>query len=107
MKVRAYNHVKEDRQPHSPDGSRLEWKTTRWESVRALAPDSFCCGEMREAWGDLIGFGEKESYLGNRDANVNLYDFGYGCWTEHRIRFCPFCGQAVEVELEDQPGEPR
>jgi hypothetical protein len=102
MKVRYYTHVSESRRPHSPDGQRLEWQTSRYESLQARPPDPFCCAAMRDAWADgWVGFGEKDFTFGNEDTSVNLYRFEWELWRETPIQFCPWCGERIETEKEE------
>lgn len=64
-----------------------------------------CCSAMRQAWDDrAIHFGEFDSML-NKNANVNIYTcapYPEGAvWAEYAIAFCPFCGEAIQIALQD------
>lgn len=65
------------------------------------APAEFCCEEMAEAWKEkFISFGEYDGIL-NKDGNVNIYHCSPypegACWGELAIKFCPFCGEEIEI----------
>lgn len=68
-------------------------------------PCDFCCEVMAGAWEeDFISFGEFEGLL-NKNGNVNIYHcrpYPEGAfWDELAIKFCPFCGEKIEIIDED------
>lgn len=84
--------VKAARVPTGEEGARV------WRGMAT----AYCCDEMEEAWEDrVIGFGAHDEET--VEAAVNLYDCKIWpegpIWTEYAIRFCPFCGQEVLLEI--------
>jgi len=58
-----------------------------------------CCDEMRQAIENgAIHFGEIDRIL-NRDCNINLHHHSHD---EYAIRFCPFCGEKVEIQERER-----
>lgn len=61
----------------------------------------FCCDEMRNEWGILIGFGLK-GHVRTTSREVNIFTLHPQCgWTAFpgitEIRYCPWCAQEIEV----------
>lgn len=64
----------------------------------------YCCDEMEEAWDDrVVGFGAKDEPT--EEPAVNLYRVDVWpeatVWTEYAIRFCPFCGEKVDLQTAE------
>lgn len=60
----------------------------------------FCCQEMARHWGVMIGFGVRDRPKSS-SKEVNIWTRipqarGMFTWGLVEIRFCPFCGEAVE-----------
>lgn len=61
----------------------------------------FCCGEMRQHWGVMVGFGVRTAPR-STSKEINLWTrlpqaSGFCAWGLVEVRFCPFCGEEVEV----------
>jgi hypothetical protein len=61
----------------------------------------FCCPEMRQHWGIMVGFGVRNA-LRSTSCEINLWTklpqaSGFCAWGLVEIHHCPFCGEAVEV----------
>jgi hypothetical protein len=73
-------------------------RVTAHEQTGILA---FCCQEMRDEWGVLIGFGIKGHHrTTSRDVSTfSRYVFSTGTVIPviAPIRFCPWCGEGIEV----------
>ena len=89
MKV-EYNRIED---PHG-------WKGTYYE--RVLDEPDYCCKDMMHFfWNEgLVGFGEKEGLRSNKP-EFCFYSYAYECWEEHEIKFCPWCGEAIELVQRD------
>ena len=108
MKVSATRYVHAaDARPRRESWARhfpLSWiKGQTWE-VQADDP-TFCCDEMSAAWGEsFVKFGSMDSQL-NRDERVNIFQcspYAEGAvFNECAISFCPFCGDKIEVKIEE------
>ena len=64
-------------------------------------PVWFCCQEMRDEWGVLIGFGLK-GHPRTTSREVNIFTLhpqvcGAAFPGITEIRYCPWCGEEVEV----------
>ncbi len=60
----------------------------------------YCCSESESS--DAIQFGEVDTIL-NTDESVNIascapYPEG-AVWDEEPIKFCPFCGKKITIEI--------
>ncbi len=60
----------------------------------------FCCAEMCQRWGVLVGFGTRGA--ASTDRAVNLYldrpqAHGGAVLEMVPVNYCPFCGEAVET----------
>ena len=72
---------------------------------------SFCCEDMEIAISDgHIKLGEYEHGMnGIDDKEMNIFHclpFPEGaCWDKMQIKFCPFCGEKIEICEEDNTGE--
>jgi hypothetical protein len=65
-----------------------------------VKPIEYCCDELEKAVGNrLLGFGSHPEYP-EKNANFNLYEnlcFPEGtAYEEHKINYCPFCGEKIE-----------
>lgn len=61
---------------------------------------TFCCEASEHYWNQAIGFGRRFRE-DNKNSDVNIYfktRGGVDGWlSEAPIRFCPFCGETIEV----------
>jgi len=61
----------------------------------------FCCEEMKDAWDESVQFGsfDSDSHCINNAVNISKCDAYPECtsWTDYPIKFCPFCGQKIDV----------
>jgi hypothetical protein len=62
----------------------------------------FCCREMRDEWGVLIGFGVK-GHARTTSREVNIFTSHHAQASGSRVqgitevRHCPWCGEEIEV----------
>jgi len=75
------------------------------EKIKGVV-ESACCPDMELALEEnFIGFGEYDSML-NRVQSICIYHCSPypegACWDEMIIDFCPFCGDEIIVEEEEQ-----
>jgi len=73
------------------------------DKVEIEGQPGFCCEEMGTEWTneDVIGFGPRDNYgkVTEDDIAVNIYQRGYyDSYEWCPIKFCPFCGEAIEYE---------
>lgn len=74
---------------------------TDTQEIETVGELEYCCRGMNEVWGDVIGFGPRDSWgiitEGDMTAQIYLPDRyeGYDCYP---IKFCPLCGEVIEYD---------
>jgi hypothetical protein len=86
-------------------------ETTQYTTAGELRDISFgfipCCDNIKSAITDnFLSLGEYDSYGLNKDGNINIlrcapYPEG-AVWHELPIKYCPFCGEKIEIEEVEQ-----
>jgi len=76
---------------------------TDTEKVEIEGQLGFCCEEMGTEWTeeDVIGFGPRDNWgkVAEADIAVQIYQrTPYESYDWYHIKFCPFCGEAIEYE---------
>lgn len=77
------------------------------DDFTARSNQSFCCEELQDAIREyFICFGEFDRCLYDIDSHLNIthcspYPEG-AVWRETAIKFYPFCGEKIEMVLEEK-----
>lgn len=84
---------------------RISYRTYRGRRspvYEQVGETCFCCRQMRDEWGILVGFGVKgHPRTSSREVNVFTSYLalasGNGVQGITEIRYCPWCGEEIEI----------
>jgi hypothetical protein len=77
-------------------------RTSRVKVYEQVGDVHFCCQEMQDEWGILVGFGIKgHPRTTSREVNIftshHMQISGNFILGITEIRYCPWCGEEIEV----------